>query len=86
MSQNDRLKTVHSRANRANIRTLAFFFLFYGQGPIRDYFYCRLAHDLQTLATFYLFAQIQRNQRPRLRYDLLYPVIQPKHVFESFKF
>ena len=36
--------------------------------------------------TFYSLVQIQRNQRPLLRYDLLYPVIHLKHVFEILKF
>ena len=71
-----------------NVHYLDFlFFLFiFHQGPICEDFIYRLAHDLQTSTTFYSFIQIQRNQRPLLRYDPLYPVIQLKHVFEIFKF
>ena len=45
-----------------------------------------LAPSFQTLTTFYSFVQIQRNQRPLLRYDPLYPVKQLKHVFEILVF
>ena len=45
----------------------------------------RLALDFQTFVTFHSFVQIQRNQCPLLRYDLLYPDKQLKHVFENFK-
>ena len=44
-----------------------------------------LVPELQTIITFHSFVQIQWNQRSRLRYDLLYPVIQLKQVFENFK-
>ena len=86
--------TLHSE----RIRLLAFgnerslfsfsflFLLFFGQGPIREYFIHRLVPNFQTLTTFCPFIKIQRNQRPLLRYDLLYPVNQLKHVFESLKF
>ena len=71
----------------ASVRLIDFFlFLFnFGQGPIREYFLCRSAPGFQTTITFYSLVQIQRNQRPRLRYDPLYPLIQLKRVFESFK-
>ena len=49
-------------------------------------FIYNLAPGDQTLTTFYSFIQIQRNQRPLLRYDPLYLVKQLKHVFESLKF
>ena len=49
-------------------------------------FIYRLAPIFQTTTAFQPFIQIQRNQRPLLRYDPLYPVIQLKHVFESLKF
>ena len=62
------------------------FLLVLRQRPIRKYFICRLAPGFQMITTFQPFVQIQRNQRPRLRYDLLYPVIQLKHVFEILKF
>ena len=62
------------------------FLLVFGQGPICDDFIYRLAPNLQTIATFQPFVQIQRNQRPLLRYDSLYPVKQLKHVFECLKF
>ena len=63
-----------------------FLFLFnFGQGPIRDKLIHSLVPVLQTLITFTPFVQIQRNQRSRLRYDLLYPVKQLKYVFEKFK-
>ena len=69
-----------------NVRYLVFSFsVNLGQGPIREDFIYRLVPDFQTSITFYSFVQIQRNQRPLLRYDLLYPVKQLKHVFESFK-
>ena len=61
------------------------FLLVLRQGPIRKYFICRLTPGFQMTTSFYSFVQIQRNQRPRLRYDPLYPVKQLKHVFESFK-
>ena len=38
------------------------------------------------IITFRSFVQIQRNQHPLLRYDLLYPVIQLKKNFETLKF
>ena len=49
-------------------------------------FLYRSAPGFQTITTFYSLVQIQRNQRPILRCDPLYPVIQLKHVFESLKF
>ena len=57
-----------------------------GQGPIHEYLIYRLAPGVQTVTTFCSLVQIQRNQRPLLRYDPLYPVIQLKRVFESLKF
>ena len=57
----------------------------FSEGPIRGYLFFSLAPNLKTITTFYSLVQIQRNQHPRLRYDLLYPVIQLKHVFEKFK-
>ena len=71
-----------------NVRCLEFFifFLVSVQGPIREYFLYRLAPGFQTTTTFYSFVQIQRNQRPLLRYDLLYPVKQLKNVFEILNF
>ena len=51
-----------------------------------DDFIYRLVPLFQTTTSFYSFVQIQRNQRPRLRYDPLYPVKQLKHVFENLKF
>ena len=62
------------------------FILVFSQGPIRDKFLHRLVPVLQMTTSFYSFIQIRRNQRPPLRYDLLYPVKQLKHVFESLKF
>ena len=62
------------------------FLLVLRQGPICKYFICRLAPGFQMITTFYSFVQIQRNQRPRLRYAPLYPVKQLKHVFENLKF
>ena len=74
----------------ANVRSVEFFFFLFpfnfGQGPIREDFIYSLVLDFQTLTTFCSLVQIQRNQRSRLRYDLLYPVIQLKHVFEILKF
>ena len=49
-------------------------------------FIYNLAPGDQTITSFYPFIQIQRNQRPPLCYDSLYPVKQLKHVFESLKF
>ena len=72
-----------------NERSLFSFFLFlfiFRQGLICDDFIYSLVPVLQTVTTFYSFVQIQRNQRPRLRYDPLYPVIQLTHVFEILKF
>ena len=65
--------------------SFSFFCLFFCQGPIYDDFIYSLVPVLQTVTTFCSFVQIQRNQRPLLRYDPLYPVKQLKHVFESFK-
>ena len=52
---------------------------------MRSFLYS-LVPELQSITTFYSLVQIQRNQRPRLRYDSLYPVIQLKHVSEILKF
>ena len=69
-----------------NARYLVFSFSVYlRQGPIHNYYFYRLVPDIATLVTFCSLVQIQRNQRPLLRYDPLYPVIQLKHVFEKFK-
>ena len=72
----------------ASVHSIGFFFFFlvFDQGPIRDKFSYRLVPLLQTITTFYPFIQIERNQRPLLLYDLLYPVKQLKLVFEILKF
>ena len=49
-------------------------------------FIYKLAPVFQTTTTFQPFIQIQRNQRPPLCYDSLYPDKQLKHVFERLKF
>ena len=75
-----------SKRSAANVRSGEFFFSFlfnFGQGLIHEYFIYKLVPDLQTFATFRSFVQMQRNQRPLLRYDLLYPDNQLEHVFEN---
>ena len=74
-------------ASVANVRSIGFLFFLsnFGKGPIREDFIYKLVPDFQMTITFYSLVQIQRNQRSRLRYDLLYPVTQLKHVFEKFK-
>ena len=67
-----------------DVRPLAF--LSRSQGPSSKYFSYKLAPNLQTLTTFCSFIQIQRNQRPLLCYDSLYPENQLKHVLQSLKF
>ena len=67
-------------------RSYFFCFCFRGQGPRCNYLFYSLAPDFQTITTFCSFIQIQRNQRPLVRYDPLYPVKQHKHVFEILKF
>ena len=64
--------------NERSLGRVFFLLLDFGQGPIREYFIHKLAPNLQTLTTFYSFIQIQRNQRPLVRYDPLYPVINLK--------
>ena len=44
-----------------------------------------LVPNFQTTITFCSLVGIQRNQRSRLRYDLVYPVKQLKHVLKSLK-
>ena len=61
------------------------FLLVFGQGSICEYFIYSLVPGFQTSTSFTPVVQIQRNQRPRLRYNLLYPVKQLKHVFDKFK-
>ena len=75
-------------ASVANVRSIGFLFFLsnFGKGPIREYYIYRLVPILYSITTSRPFVQIQRNQRPLLRYDPLYPVIQIKHVFESLKF
>ena len=75
-------------ASVTNIRSIGFFFFLsnFVQGPIREYFIYTLIPNLQTFVTFHSFVQIQRNQRPLLRYDPLYPVKQLEHGFENLKF
>ena len=70
-----------------SVRYLVFSFSGYlRQGPSCSCFIYKLVPDFQTITNFYSFVQIQRNQRPLLRYDLLYPVNQLKHVLKSLKF
>ena len=48
-----RFTNAFRRLDSDSERSLVFSFYFiFGQGPIRDYFYRRLAPDLQTLVTF----------------------------------
>ena len=54
--------------------------------PVANKFSYNLAPGFQMITTFCSFIQIERNQRPLLRYDPLYPEIQLKHVFEILKF
>ena len=63
----------------------SFLYFIFSQGPVSSYYFYRLVPNLKTITSFCSLAQIQRNQRPLLRDDLLYPVKQLKHVFESLK-
>ena len=83
------MNRIISWRSAANVRLVAFLFFFlflnFGQGPIREDFIYRLVPDFEMTITFYSLVQIQRNKRPLLRYEPLYPLIQLKHVFENFK-
>ena len=76
-------RSLDSRSERSLFN---FPFLFnFCQGPIRSFIFYRLVPLFQTITTSCQFIQIQRNQRPLLRYDPLFPVKQLKHAFESIK-
>ena len=53
---------------------------------MRDYFYRRLAPNLQTLVTFQPFVQIQWNQRQNLRLEPLFLFNQLEQGFGTVKF